>query len=110
MDIRAFDVVLVERHKILDYLLSPVHTVGQFKAEFFQSLGYHQLLWRLLERDLRGVLANGLQAAGESDFGTKYTASGLITGPNGKQAWVLTVWIVQPATNVLRFVTAYPED
>lgn len=109
MDIREFKGVLIERQKILDYLLSPTHHVGQYKAEFFQALGYHQLVWKVLERDIRDLLKGRLEHGGESSHGVKYTASGWIVGPNGKSARILTVWIVQPAHNVLRFVTAYPE-
>ena len=105
----TFTEVVIERRKILEYLLSPTHHVGQYKAEFFRSLGYHQLKWSVLERDIRGLLAGNPNHAGRTIHGAKYTLSGKITGPNGKSAWILTVWIVHPATNVLRFVTAYPE-
>lgn len=111
MDYRSFTDVVIERKKILDYLLSPTHHVGQYKAEFFQALGYHQLTWKVLERDIRRLLAAevGLVHAGVTSHGVKYTMSGLIVGPNGRTARVLTVWIVEPTHNVLRFVTAYPE-
>jgi hypothetical protein len=108
MDIRGFKDVVIERQKILDYLLSPTHHVGQYKAEFFMALGYHQLIWKVLESDIRDLLKGRLLPADESPHGTKYTLSGWITGPNGKSARILTVWIVQ-AHNGLRFVTAYPE-
>jgi hypothetical protein len=110
MDILNFRAVVIERRKILDYLLSPIHHVGQYKAEFFQSLGYHQLVWKVLERDIRDLLKGQLLRGGETPHGTKYTLSGWIIGPNGKSARILTVWIVPPAHNVLRFVTAYPES
>lgn len=111
MDYRSFTDVRIERQKILDYLLSPTHPIGQYKAEFFQALGYHQLIWRTLERDIRGLLAaeRRLSHAGDTGHGVKYTVSGLLAGPNGRTARVLTVWIVDPVHNVLRFVTAYPE-
>lgn len=109
MDVREFDDIVIERQKILDYLLSPVHHIGQYKAEFFLALGYHQLVWRTLEHDIRALLQEELVHAGETPHGIKFTAKGCITGPNGRSARILTVWIVQPGHNVLRFVTAYPE-
>lgn len=110
VDIGVFEAVVIEREKVLDYLLSPTHHVGQYKAEFFRSLGYHQLLWRVLESDIRDLLKGELLHAGQTLHGTKYTFKGSLTGPNGRSARILTVWIVRPAQNVLRFVTAYPED
>lgn len=104
-----FSEVVIERRKILEYLLSPTHHVGQYKAEFFRTLGYHQLNWTLLQKDIRGLLRRNPDQAGQTPHGTKYTLSGTITGPNGKSALILTVWIVHPASNILRFVTAYPE-
>ncbi len=109
MDIREFRGVVIERQKILDYLLSPTHHVGQYKAEFFLALGYHQLVWKTLERDIRDLLKGSLAHAGRSPHGAKYTVSGWIVGPNGKSARILTVWIAAPEQHVLRFVTAYPE-
>jgi len=111
MDYRSFTDVVIERQKLLDYLLSPTHNVGQCKAEFFQLLGYHQLTWMVLERDIRGLLVPDVELvpAGDTSHGVKYTVSGQLVGPNGRAARVLTVWIVRPAHSVLRFVTAYPE-
>jgi hypothetical protein len=109
MDYRSFTDVIVEKHKILDYLLSPIHPHGKYKAAFFGRLGYHQLTWRSLERDIRGLLDSGLRMAGETRHGIKFTARGKIIGPNGHSAHILTVWIAQHDHNVLRFVTAYPE-
>jgi hypothetical protein len=109
MDYRSFTDVVIERQKILDYLLSPTHHVGQYKAEFFRSLGYHQLTWKVLERDIRSLLGGKLVHVGESAHGVKYSLRGRIVGPNGRSAHVLTIWIAHPAQNVLRFVTAYPE-
>ena len=36
---------LIEPAKVRDYLLSPAHPVGRFKAAFFVSLGYSQSEW-----------------------------------------------------------------
>jgi len=109
MDIREFKDVVIERQKILDYQLSPTHHVDQYRAEFFLGLGYHQLVWKVLERDIRSFLKGKLVHAGKSLHGAKYTVSGPIVGPLGKSARILTVWIAQPAHNVFRFVTACPE-
>lgn len=45
--------VVIDSEKLRDYLLSPSHPVGRFKAAFFSSLGYTQEDWKQLEADLR---------------------------------------------------------
>ena len=45
-----------------------------------------------------------------TDYGQKFAVSGLLTGPNGRSANIVTVWIILANTEVPRFVTAYPED
>ena len=39
--------------KLRDYLLSPAHPIGRYKALFFRTLGYDQTSWQQLETDLR---------------------------------------------------------
>lgn len=40
MRLPAADRAYVDPAKVRDYLLSPVHPEGQFKAAFFRALGY----------------------------------------------------------------------
>jgi hypothetical protein len=56
------------------------------------------------------LVAREAQAAGETEFGTKYEIRGEITGPAGRPAAIVTVWIVLEGEEVARFVSAYPED
>ncbi len=44
---------VIDAEKLRDYLLSPSHPVGRFKAVFFASLGYNQGNWQQFETDLR---------------------------------------------------------
>ena len=53
MKIPNADRAIVEATKLRDYLLSPSHPVGRFKAPFFTALGYSQDQWPRLEADLR---------------------------------------------------------
>ena len=105
MDIRDIRAIIIQKEKILDYLLSPVHSKGQGKAEFFGSLGYHQLLWRTLEHDIRNLAPDNLIEAGANEYGVKFIAKGIIVGPNGKSARILTVWMVYFGDDVLKFIT-----
>jgi hypothetical protein len=42
--------------------------------------------------------------------GTKYAIIGPLTGPNGRVAEIVTVWIILAGEDAPRFVTAYPKD
>lgn len=70
--------------KIRDYLLSPTHPVGRFKAPFFEALEYNQNRWQKLQADLREVIRQGpAVCAGRNDYGEKYTVLARIKTPIG---------------------------
>ncbi len=54
---------IVPVEKLRDYLLSPTHPIGRYKATFFRSLGYSQDAWGQLEVDLRAMLAQDAEPA-----------------------------------------------
>jgi hypothetical protein len=100
---------LVETEKVRDYLLSPAHPVGKFKAAFFAGLGFTRDRWPQLVSDLRAIALQGDAVAGQpSLFGNKFEISATLTGPSGKSARILTVWMVRHDEQVARFVTAMP--
>ena len=102
------DKAVIERRKLTDYLLSPTHDTGRFKAEFFHQLGYRAGSWRTLERDLRKlILSSGVTESRRSRWGQKFRVEGPLKGPNGKTTRVLTVWIILRGEAVPRLVTAY---
>jgi hypothetical protein len=101
----------VDADKIQDYLLSPTHPVGRFKAAFFQGLGYSQSDGRTLESDIRRLIETADALGGQaSPYGEKYEVRGTLRGPSGRVAELVTVWIILTDENVPRLVTAYPGD
>ena len=82
------------RAKLTDYLLSPSHPVGRFKARFFSRLGFRADAWEEIEQALReqhGLVANA--EAGEPEaFGQPFTIRAILRGPNGVAAPVVSVW------------------
>jgi hypothetical protein len=101
---------IVEPSKVRDYLLSPVHPIGRFKAVVFAALGYAQEEWPRLRDDLLAHASAGEVFAAESGpYGQKYTVSGSLTGPNGRTRRFRSVWLVGDESSPPRFVTAYPE-
>lgn len=100
---------VVEPAKLRDYLLSPTHPIGRFKASFFASLGYEASAWPVLAADLRAQhLRRPPSEIVESGHGRKYVIRANLTGPTGQSALVVSVWIILASETYPRFVTAYP--
>ena len=103
------DRAVIEPAKLRDYLLSPTHSVGRFKATLFAVLGYTQEEWRRLEADLRSQhLTKEAQLVATSRYGQKYEIRAALIGPAGRSAQVVSSWVVLAGDDVPRFVTAYP--
>jgi len=94
--------------KLRGYLLSAEHPIGRFKARFFRALGYTPENWERLASDLLSA-AQMLDAEPlPSPYGEKFRITGRLTGPSGRSAEVVSVWICTPGSDAPRFVTAYP--
>ena len=103
------DQATIASDKLRDYLLSPEHPVGRFKAAFFAGLGYTRDDWAVLESDLRSQhLRLDADEVGRSKYGRKFTITGDLRGPSGSWATVVSVWIILRGEDRPRFVTAYP--
>ena len=95
--------------KVRDYLLSREHPVGRSKARFFESLGFKRTEWATLQSALLQQGRDGEAELGAATvFGQKYIVRGIIQGPSGKTALVLTVWISLTGETIPRFITAHP--
>lgn len=101
---------IIPIEKLRDYLLSSEHPVGRYKAAFFRSLGYRASEAEILEADLRSLIAAQSEELETTDYGKKYAITGTLTGPNGRSAEVVSVWIILADEDTPRFITAYPED
>lgn len=101
---------IVEPSKVRDYLLSPSHPVGRFKAAVFTALGYSQEDWPRLHEDLLLHGRSGQARLAEANqYGQKYLVSGTLKGPNGRTGAFVSVWLVESETSAPRLLTAYPE-
>jgi hypothetical protein len=111
MPIPNADSAHVPSEKLTDYLLNEQHPIGGGKAKWFRGLGYDPATPTALEQDLL-KLVRTTEAFTEtsSPFGTKYIVSAKIAAPNGKEANLTTVWIVEPSDSRPRLVTAYPGE
>jgi len=103
------DKLVVEREKIVDYLLNPSHPDNGGKAEFFGKLGFRRKEWEPLAAALRTLAQTAeVTSHAESPHGRKYVIVGRIESPSGKPVAVKTIWIADKGSAVARLVTAYP--
>jgi hypothetical protein len=103
------DRAVVDEGKILDYLLSHSHPVGRFKSVFFSALGFSIDDWRSLHRAILEVARSGDATPGQpSSFGQKFEIRASLIGSSGRQATVVTVWMVSNGQDFPHFITAFP--
>ena len=111
MNLPGADHAILDDAKVRDYLLSLEHPIGRFKAAFFSSLGYTRDQWQRLQQDLLQLGQSGTAEQGQkSTFGQKYEVRGILEGPSGGGADIVTVWIVLDGEEFPRFVTAFPGE
>ena len=102
------NLALVDRAKIVDYLLSTSHADGRGRAAFFVKFGFSAERWKVLAAALKEVgVSNSVTSTMESSHGTRYTVDGPLRVPDGRTPVVRTVWIVE-AGHPPRLITAYP--
>ena len=100
---------VVDDAKVRDYLLSPTHPVGRFKSAFFFALGFSVERWPLLRDALLELARTGEATPGQaSSFGTKFEIRAKLVGSSGREAPVVTVWMVSSGQDFPHFVTAHP--
>lgn len=89
--------------------MNPLHPRGGPKAEAMaKALGYDQSNYSAL----KAIIIESLQEyeavpKGEDIHRQRYQVVMRLKGPNGKEANVLTAWIVEPGGEGPRFINAY---
>lgn len=103
------DQARVEREKIVEYLLSPLHPDGSHKAEFFTRHGFRMEHWEVLREALQthGTRHPVVKTV-ESTHGTRYAVDGALATPDGRNPLVRTVWLIEKGSTRPRLITAYP--
>jgi len=108
MQLPYADLAVVPLEKITLYLLNDEHPEGSGKAAFFRHFGFRvdqpQVLRSELLRLVREIDVRESQFA----HGLKYVGMGMLACPNGRQARIITVWVMRQGQPPPYFVTAYP--
>ena len=109
--LRNAHLAVVDRSKVLDYLLNEAHPDNGGKARFFGSLGYSREDPDRLMQALREVAGHEeIVSSTESPHGQKYVVDGQLSGhtQESRQWSIRTVWIIDRGGDAPRLVTAYP--
>ena len=96
MKLRNADLAVVERHKIVDYLLNSAHPDNGGKAQFFESLVRPDRAALLIDA-LRAVAQTGeVVECVESSHGEKFVVDGQVSSQSesSHSRMVRTVWII----------------
>ena len=99
---------VIAREKLTGYLLCPRDEHD--KAGFLAIAGYTSEHANQLELDIRNqLLPLPATPSGGNSFGEKFIIRGHLTGPNGRSLAVLSVWMMEKATGLTKFITLYPD-
>jgi hypothetical protein len=103
------DSLIVEREKIVDYLLNPGHRYGASKAQFFAGFGFRVQEWEVLAEALREHgRTYDVKKTRETGFGPRFEVEGELIAADGRHPRVRTVWQLDRGTVAPRLITAYP--
>lgn len=101
--------LIVDRDKIVDYLLNPAHRFGGSKARFFAEFGFNLERWELPANALREHgRRNPVSLVEETGFGPRFVVEGKIESPDGRNPAVRSVWQLDEGQLAPRLITAYP--
>jgi hypothetical protein len=111
MKLPSFESVVVEREKVVEYLLNPAHRYGASKARFFAEFGFSLERWEMLAAALRAhACQHEVTARKETGYGPRFEVDGELDSPDGRHPNVRTVWQLDEGQLAPRLITAYPLD
>jgi hypothetical protein len=94
--------LIVERDKISEYLLNPLHRYGAAKERFFTTFGFRADSWQILAEALREHgRTHDMVRSHETGFGMRYIVEGELNTPLGRRPRVRTVWQFDEGTIAL---------
>ncbi|HYN79311.1 MAG TPA: hypothetical protein VES73_16125 [Lamprocystis sp. (in: g-proteobacteria)] len=103
------DSAIIERKKVVEYLLALDHSSGRSKARFFTGVGFNARRWQVLADALRKHAQDSTVTGTEtSAYGQKYVVEGPLGCPGGRQHLIRSVWFITNGQIAPRLVTAYP--
>jgi len=103
------DLALVEKEKIIAYLLNQEKMPAAAKARFFFSFGFSKDTWEIMARSLKEhARSNPVVSMETSAFGTKFVVKGTLKTPDDRNPVIVSVWQSDKDALAPRLITAYP--
>ncbi len=96
----------IDPRKATHYLL--VRQDADDKSGFLRLAGYEPHHASRLVDDIRALLLLDASPVEVSEYAEKFAIHGALTGPNGRQLRVRSIWARLHTTGEVRFVTLYP--
>jgi hypothetical protein len=98
----------ITHEKLTQYLLTL--RKRNDKSLWLAQAGYTLEQWQVLENDLRDqILSADATLIENTEYGQMYEIRGNLTGPNGKNLPVCTIWLTETETGNTKFITMYPD-
>lgn len=103
------ELAIVEREKIVEYLLNARHRYGASKARFFLKFGFEINDWSVFAESLRGHgRRHEVSRVRQTGWGPRYEIDGELNTPDGREPRIRTVWQFDKGQIAPRLITAYP--
>jgi len=101
------DEAIIPIEKLTKYVLDPINSRGKWMA-FKDALGYDINNADELSNNIRNNLKNfSAVFKGDKGYGETYSVLMELTGANGKNANVMTAWLIDNKNNEIRMTSAY---
>ena len=99
---------VIAPEKLNRYLLVK-RPVGD-KSDFLKQAGYGLDNPRRLEEDIRAQILNQEAVSIETNvYGELFEIKGELVGPNGTALRVISIWMHESNSGVIKFITLYPD-
>jgi len=100
---------LIDRDRLMEYVLDPNHTDGGHKALVFDRvLGFNRLaVDRLIASIREGIRPTPAIFGKINQYGSHFRVDLLLTGPNGRQATVRSNWVFRPGRAAPELMTVF---
>lgn len=99
---------IVERRKVVEYLLNPEHDQGASKADFFSRFGFSADCWQDLALAIVGhAVKNPATLDTIGQYGEEWVVVGPLTCPDGREPVVKSIWQLSSRLGIPRLITAY---
>ncbi|MGG6269745.1 DUF6883 domain-containing protein [Leptolyngbya sp. AN03gr2] len=100
--------LVIQDQKLTNYLL--VYQAKDDKSEFLAGAGYTLQTWEELRQDIvKAVEGAEISEINETEWGMRFLVKSQWRGLNNRLLNVITVWQQDTNSQIVRFITLYPD-